>query len=171
MKQLKKISVLKQILQSVKVLFIISLLLLPQQLSAQNLTISGKIIDTSTNPIVGATIIVKGESRGTTSDIDGNFSIDNIAPNATLVFSFIGMKTQEIMILDNKILNVIMEEEFIGLEEVVAIGYGTIKKQDLTGSVVSVAGENLSKTSSAVIHKSPRFNGWLDGDQNKWFCK
>lgn len=151
MKQERKFFVLKQIFQGVKVLFIICLLLLAQQVSAQNLTISGKIIDTSAKPIPGATIIVKGTSRGTTSDVDGNFSIDNIAPNATLVFSFIGMKTQEVEVNGRSNIEVVMLDDVIGLDEIVAVGYGTMKKVDLTGSVSAYQGDDLLKRKSSAL--------------------
>ena len=75
---------------------------------------------------------------GTVTDKDGNYSLANVSSNATLVFSFVGMKTQEIAIAGKTTINVVLAEDAIGIEEVVAIGYGTVKKSDLTGSVSSV---------------------------------
>ncbi|MCG8499947.1 MAG: SusC/RagA family TonB-linked outer membrane protein, partial [Firmicutes bacterium] len=80
----------------------------------------------------------KGTTTGTVTDQDGNFSLTNISTGATLVFSFVGMKTQELEVAEQSTFNIILEEDAIGIEEVVAIGYGTKKKSHLTGSVESV---------------------------------
>lgn len=117
---------------------------LDRNLAQQSLTISGRVLDSSGSPLPGVTVVVKGTTQGTITDGDGNYSISNVPGDGTLVFSFVGMKTQEIPISGKETINVILTEDAIGIEEVVAIGYGTIKKSDLTGSVSSVQGELIS---------------------------
>lgn len=110
----------------------------------QQREITGKVSDQSGQPLPGATIVVKGTSQGTVTDADGNYSLSNVPPDATLVFSFVGMETQEINVGNRTRIDVTMQEGAVALEEVVAIGYGSIKKSDLTGSVSSVRGELIS---------------------------
>ena len=107
--------------------------------------ISGKVTDVSGNSLPGVSVVIKGTTNGSITDLDGNFSISNIPANATLQFSFVGMKGQEVAIGNKTSINVVMEEDAIGIEEVVAIGYGTAKKSDLTGAVASVTAENLKE--------------------------
>lgn len=104
--------------------------------------VTGKVTDSSGAPLPGVTVAIKGTVNGTITDFDGNYTISDIPANGVLVFSFVGMKVQEVP-ATKAVLNVTMEEETIGLEEVVAIGYGTVKKKDITGSVASVKGEDL----------------------------
>ncbi len=104
----------------------------------QQKPISGKVTDQSGAPIPGVAIIVKGTTIGITSDNDGNFSLSLPTDAKMLVFSFVGMRSQEIAIGNKTIINVEMEEETIGIEEVVAVGYGTQKKVNLTGAVSTV---------------------------------
>ena len=105
-------------------------------------SVTGKVTGKDGYPIAGVTVAVKGTITGTITTGEGTYRLTGLPENAVLVFSFIGMKTQEIQV-DKAVINVILEEETIGLEEVVAIGYGTVKKKDLTGSVASVGGEAL----------------------------
>jgi len=111
----------------------------------QQRTISGKIKDTSDVPLPGVSVVVKGTANGSISDGNGNYSISGIPSNAVLVFSFVGMKPQEISIGNKAIINVTLEEENIGLDEVVAIGYGTVKKKDLSGAVGIIKTEQLDQ--------------------------
>lgn len=116
----------------------------PRTSSQQTKTVSGVITSANGEPVPGATIVVKGTSNGTITDFDGKYSISNVPADAILQFSFVGMKIQEIPVGGQTQINVKLEEETIGLEEVVAIGYGTMKKRDVTGSVASVKGEQLA---------------------------
>lgn len=112
---------------------------------AQQLTVKGNVTDVKTGEAIpGLTVVVKGSGTGTITDVDGNYSITNVPSDATLVYSFVGMKPQEVLVAGKTTINVEMEIESIGLEEVVAIGYGTAKRKDLTGSVASVTGEKLA---------------------------
>ncbi|MGE4587809.1 MAG: SusC/RagA family TonB-linked outer membrane protein, partial [Mangrovibacterium sp.] len=105
-------------------------------------TIRGKVTDAKGQPLPGVTIAIKGTATGTITDSDGNYTLTNLPESAVLVFSFVGMQTCEIPV-DKPVINIRMEEETIGLEEVVAIGYGTQKKANLTGAVGSVQMDDL----------------------------
>jgi len=127
---------------------------LTASLQQQN-SVSGKVTDSSGASLPGVTVVVKETTKGTITDADGNYSLSNVAGDETLVFSFVGMKTQEISVLGNSTINVVLEEEAIGIEEVVAIGYGTMKKSDLTGAISSISENDLSTTqSSNVLEKA-----------------
>ena len=106
--------------------------------------VSGKVTDSSGSPLPGVTVILKGTTKGTITDIQGNYSLSDVPGNATLVFSFVGMKTEEIPVSGKEQINVTLSEESVGLDEVVAIGYGTMKKRDLTGAIASVGEERLT---------------------------
>lgn len=101
-------------------------------------TVTGVVTDESKSPLPGVSIVVKGTNVGTVSDVDGKFSLSVPESAKTLMFSFIGMKVQELPITAESI-NVTMVSDVIGLEEVIAVGYGTMRKSDLTGSVTRVA--------------------------------
>lgn len=111
----------------------------------QQKKISGKVTDESGLPLPGVSVVIKGTTAGVITDADGGYALVNVPDNAVLQFSFVGMKTQEIAVGGNSVINVTLQEETIGLEEVVAIGYGTVKKSDLTGSVSSIKNEDLRK--------------------------
>lgn len=106
--------------------------------SAQPQSISGNVVDEEGLPLPGVSVVVKGTTTGTVTDFDGNFSLANVSSDATIVFSFVGMQTQEVEVGNNTVFNITLTSESIGLEEVVAIGYGTQKKVNLTGSVSAV---------------------------------
>ncbi len=113
-------------------------------LSVQNIQkVSGKVTDSSGAPLPGVSIIIKGTTRGIITDVDGNYSLSNVPGNATLVFSFVGMKMQEVPVAGKSEINITMQAESIGIEEVVAVGYGSMKKSDLTGAISSVSAEDF----------------------------
>ncbi|MGD9557829.1 MAG: SusC/RagA family TonB-linked outer membrane protein, partial [Mangrovibacterium sp.] len=112
----------------------------------QQLSISGRVTDAGNQPLPGVTIVVKGTSQGTVTGTDGDYSLANIQPDAILVFSFVGMKTREVEVGGRRTIHVRMEEETVGLEEVIAVGYGYQKKRDVSGSISSVRGENIMNT-------------------------
>ena len=111
----------------------------------QQKSVSGRVTDSANSPIPGVSVVVKGTTAGTITDGNGNYSLNNVPENATLQFSFVGMKSQEIAVGGKSVVNVRLEDETIGLEEVVAVGYGTVRKSDLTGSVTRVGAEDLQK--------------------------
>ncbi len=112
----------------------------------QQKAISGKVTDSSGSSLPGVTVVVKGTTQGTITDSDGNYSISDVSGNATLVFSFVGMKTMEVAVGNQTSINVILEEGTIGIEEVVAIGYGSQRKKDMTGAISTVNAESLDKS-------------------------
>lgn len=107
------------------------------------ISVKGRVTDSSGDPLPGLSVVLKGTTTGTITDFDGKYTLANVPGDATLVFSFVGMKSQEIAVAGKTTLNVSMEEESIGIEEVVAVGYGTVRKKDLTGAVTSVSGSAL----------------------------
>ena len=116
---------------------------------AQNV-IKGVVMDVSDNPLPGVSVMVKGTNTGTTTDLDGRYSIS--APkNGTLVFTYIGMAKQEVKISNKRTLNVVLEEDVSLLDEVVVVGYGIQKKAHLTGSVTAVNSKELLKASTGNI--------------------
>tara|TARA_R110002050_G_scaffold286121_2_gene436312 strand:- start:55966 stop:59250 length:3285 start_codon:yes stop_codon:yes gene_type:complete len=100
--------------------------------------------DDSGGPLPGVTVLVKGTTNGAVTDFDGNYSITASA-NATLVFSYIGYKAQEINVASKEVIDVVLNPDLEALDEVVVIGYGTVRKSDLTGSVVAISGSDLKK--------------------------
>ncbi|WP_299576747.1 carboxypeptidase-like regulatory domain-containing protein [uncultured Sunxiuqinia sp.] len=113
------------------------------QTAQQERTIAGTVSDQGGEPLPGVTVMVKGTSDGTITDFDGKYTLKNVAPGATLVYSFVGMRSQEVVVGNQSSFDVVLEEETIGIEEVVAIGYGSQKKVNLTGSVSNVTSEVL----------------------------
>jgi TonB-linked SusC/RagA family outer membrane protein len=104
----------------------------------QQKSVSGKVTDTSGLPMPGVSVAVKGTTTGTITDSNGNYSFTNLADNAILVYSFVGMKTQEKAVGGKSQINITLEEEAIGVDEVVVVGYGTRQKKSLIGAVDQV---------------------------------
>ncbi|WP_299676596.1 TonB-dependent receptor [uncultured Tenacibaculum sp.] len=115
--------------------------------------ITGNVSD-NTGPLPGVNIIVKGTTKGVETDFDGNYSITVSDKNATLVFSYVGYKTQEIVIGDRKKIDIVLEPDNAKLEEVVVLGYTTKKKGELTGAVGKIDDEVIQRSSSKDIAKS-----------------
>lgn len=114
----------------------------------QQKTVSGKVTDPSGLPLPGVSVVVKGTTQGTITATDGSYSMTNVRPEAILLFSFVGMKTQEITISGKSIINITLTEETFGIEEVVAIGYGTKSKETLTGAISVIENEVLENRPS-----------------------
>jgi iron complex outermembrane receptor protein len=135
-------------------------ILLSGAINAQGIRISGKVTDAADgSALVGVTIQEKGTTNGIITDGNGNFSI-SIAPTATLVISYVGYATQEVPVNGKTIINVAMTVESMNLQEVVVIGYGTVKKSDATGSVVAVSSKDFNKGAitspqDLLVGKSP----------------
>lgn len=111
--------------------------------SAQPKKVTGKVVDANGEPVIGATVVEKGTSNGTVTDFDGNFTL-NVADNAVLEVSYIGYKCQELQAVAGKMLSVTLKEDTEVLDEVVVIGYGSIRKKDLTGAMSTVKGQDLA---------------------------
>ncbi len=119
----------------------------------QNRTVSGNITDSEGQPLPGVTVLIKGTTNGTISDFDGKYTIANVPTGSTLVFSFVGMSAQEIVVANQTSIDIVMTEDAIGIEEVVAIGYGVQKRRSLTSSVASVdVAEAVKIPTSSVSH-------------------
>ncbi len=131
-------------------------------LSAQQMEVIGKIVDHENLEAIGAKVIVKGTTNGVVANIDGNYNITvPDGQNSVLVFSYVGMKSQEIRVDGQKVINVQFEPDAIALNEVVSIGYGTMRRGDITGSVASVDVGELEKVpvSSVAQALSGRISG------------
>ena len=113
--------------------------------AGQPIDVTGTVVSLSNEPLPGVTIVVKGTTNGTVTNFDGKYSFTGISPDATLIFSFIGMKTIEVEVKGQNKINVTLEEETIGIEEIVAIGYGSVKRGDVTSSIASVKSEDFVK--------------------------
>ena len=128
-----------------RVLLFMSLIILGFKGHGQNLKVNGTVLsEESGQPIPGVSIVIKGSSIGTSTDFDGLYTI-NVAKGEILVFSYLGMEEIEI-IVNTASNNVLMKESVTGLDEIVVIGYGTVKKRELTGAIASVKAKDLNKT-------------------------
>lgn len=108
-------------------------------------TVKGTIIDTKGEPIIGASVLVKGENgKGTVSDLDGNFTLD-VPAGAVLIISYLGYDAQEVKVQHGRYVTITMREDIKALDEVVVIGYGTMKKSDMTGAITSVDTEDMAR--------------------------
>lgn len=116
------------------------------------ITVSGVVKDKANGePVIGATVVIKGLAIGTATDIDGNYKLNNVPADAVLTFSFVGMKPQDIPVDGRKIIDVDLEEDSKLIDEVVVVGYGVQRKSDLTGAVGSIKSDELQKTSTANV--------------------
>lgn len=106
--------------------------------------VSGKVVDATGEPVIGASVVVKGTSMGTVTDIDGNFSIPNAPRNANLEISYVGFKTQSVSMSGKNSVSVTLQEDRQMLDDVVVVGYGVQKKSDVTGAMASVSTEELN---------------------------
>ena len=120
---------------------------------AQSLTVTGKVGDSEGYEVIGGSVIIKGAAGiGTVTDIDGHYSLKvNDASKDVLVFSYVGMTPQEVKVNNQSVINVTLQADAVLLDEVVAIGYATVKRKDLTGSVASVNSKELSKVPTSDI--------------------
>lgn len=136
---------------------LLGILMLPAE--AQNrVTVSGRLTDTGQNPLIGASVIEKGTTNGVTTDVDGRYSI-SVDGNATLDFSFIGYKAQSIAVMNRTQIDVVMEDDAMMIGEVVAIGYGSQRKEDLSMAVTTVKLDDVAKSRSSnlatMLHRFP----------------
>ena len=123
--------------------------------------IKGKIVDSNGDPVIGANVMVNGTTNGTITDIDGNFVLNNVS-GGTLTISFIGYKTLEIPVKGTNLARIVMHEDTEVLDEVVVVGYGTMKKESLTGSV-AVVDQKIFKDKGTVANPLQAMQGQVPG--------
>lgn len=136
---------------------------------AQRITVNGKVADGNGEPLIGVNVSVKGTTMGIITDVDGNYTLQ-VPANGTLVFSYIGYKTQEIIVGNRTTINVIMKEDTEQIEEVVVVGYGVQKKVTVTGAVATISGKDLqvsptSNLSNGMVGRIPGVIGFQTADE------
>lgn len=119
----------------------------------QQKSVSGKVSDSTGAPLPGVSVVLKGTTTGVISDGDGKYSLARVPENSILQFSFVGMKSLEIKVGNLTSINVVLEDETIGIEEVVAVGYGSQKRSDITGSVTSVKVNDIQAAQINAVDK------------------
>lgn len=130
-------------------LFILIAVMLGLMASAQNITVKGRVMSkTDGEPLIGATVSVKGSTNGASTDIDGNYSISNVPANGTLQFSYIGFSPITVKVNGRQVIDVTMEETTSTLDEVVVVGYGVAKRSDLTSSISTVKGDEITEVTT-----------------------
>ena len=110
----------------------------------QQNSVSGKVTDRSGGALPGVTVLIKGTTNGTITNFDGNYTLTNVPANATLVYTFVGMKTQEVVVGSQTSINITLTEENIGLDEVVVVGYGTQKRKEVTSAVETISSDEFN---------------------------
>ena len=114
----------------------------------QGKKVTGVVVDGTGEPVIGANVVVKGTTNGTITDFDGNYSLEGVPADGVLVFSYIGYLSQEIPVGNQSMIKVTLKEDTQTLDEVVVVGYGTMKKSDVTGSISTAKGDDLVKNQS-----------------------
>lgn len=130
----------------------------------QGKTISGTIVDANGEPVIGASVVVQGDAtKGTITDYNGKYTLNNVPENATIAVSYVGMKTQNIPLAGKSSIDITLDENPELLDEVVVVGYGTVRKSDLTGSVGSVKAEIIEKMPVSQVDQA--LQGRISGMQ------
>uniref|UniRef100_UPI003216C031 TonB-dependent receptor n=1 Tax=uncultured Draconibacterium sp. TaxID=1573823 RepID=UPI003216C031 len=124
------------------------------QESQQQKSVSGKVTDENGEALPGVTVLIKGTTQGTISDIDGNYNLTGVSTESVIVFSFVGMVSQEVVLGSQSVINITLQADAIGIDEVVAVGYAVQEKVSLTNSVAQVTGEDLVKRPVASVSQS-----------------
>lgn len=136
-------------------IFILLLFLMPLALIAQEKTVTGVVTSADDQlSIPGATVLIKGTTTGTVTDMEGSFSLPNVSPDAVLVFSYIGMQTIERLVGDQSVFNVVMITDVSELDEVIVIGYGTVKRRDVTGAVSTVDTKTINNLRPVKVEQA-----------------
>ena len=126
-----------------RLLVLVMIAVLPTAIMAQG-QVTGTVVDATGEPIIGASVVVKGTTTGTVTDLDGNFTIPGVSRNATLVFSYVGYRTQNIALDGRNTVNVTLEEDKQLIDEVVVVGYGVQRKTDVTGALTRVGEKEMN---------------------------
>ena len=111
-------------------------------------TVTGTVKDATGEPMIGVSVIVDGTSIGGVTDLNGNFTIQKVPNKGVLKFSYVGYKDQKVSVANSSNVNIVMQEDAMGLDEVVVVGYGTMKKKDLTGAVASVKADDIAQVAA-----------------------
>lgn len=140
-----------------------NIVLAPEYLNStqQGIGVSGTVTDRAGQPLPGVSVVVKGTSNGTITDISGNYSLTGIPSDAVLQFSFVGMESIDKPVLGKSRINVVLQEKAIGIEEVIAIGYGRAKRREIIGSISRIGGMKSPNSRPRQL-RSP-FRVWLQG--------
>lgn len=125
-----------------KLLLLLVGLLCAVGVQGQQITVTGTVTDPEGEPLIGASVLAEGTTTGTATNIDGEYSL-NVSPQSTLVVSYVGYETSRVPVEGRSVVNVQLSEGAVALQEVVAIGYGTVKKSDATGSVAVIKPDEI----------------------------
>ena len=129
-----------------KYILTLCLALIGLSMMAQNITVSGVVTSkTDGEPLIGATVRVKGTNQGTATDIDGNYTLPNVAKNATLIFNYVGFAERSLPVGGQTTVNAALTETTSALDELVVVGYGVAKKSDLTSSISTIKGGEINE--------------------------
>ena len=130
-------------------------LILSMVIYGQNVNVTGTVTEASSGqPLPGVNVILKNTTTGTSTDFDGNFTLNNVPLNSVVVISYLGFITQEITITNNQPLNVALQEDAESLDEVVVIGYGTQTKKEVTGAVSVISSETVETLKPTRIEQA-----------------
>lgn len=133
----------------------------------QNITVTGTVTDTNGEPLIGVTIQVQGTTNGTVTDMDGNFTLSDVAPDGILEISYVGMESQEIAIDGQTNIQVTLSEDTEILEEVVVVGYGTMDRREVTSAIKTVSARDFNPGGCAQSSGSdPGKSGRVEHDPN-----
>ena len=114
-------------------------------------TVTGTVKDATGEPMIGVSVVVDGTTNGAMTDLDGHFTIQKVPNNGVLKFSYVGYKEQKLPVAGKNTLTVVLQEDAMGLDEVVVVGYGTMKKKDLTGAVASVKPADIEQVAAPDV--------------------
>ena len=145
MKDRKNSSLLRRLEKFQRLFFVALLSVLAVGAFAQSKTVSGTVLDKTGESVIGASVVVKGTTNGTITDFDGKFTLQNVPDNGTIQVSFVGYKTVDIQVKGQSTVKVILEEDTETLDEVVVVGYGVVKKSDVTGALTKVSEKQIKE--------------------------
>ena len=145
MKDRKNSSLLGRLDKFQRLFFVALLSVLAVGAFAQSKTVSGTVLDKTGESVIGASVVVKGTTNGTITDFDGKFTLQNVPDNGTIQVSFVGYKTVDIQVKGQSTVKVILEEDTETLDEVVVVGYGVVKKSDVTGALTKVSEKQIKE--------------------------
>jgi len=133
------------------ILLLLLCLMVSSQAFSQSLRVKGTVKSSTGEALAGVNVVVKGTTNGAITGIDGSYTLENVNSQATIVYSFIGFASQEVPVNNRTVVDVVLSEELTGLEEVVVIGYGTAKKETLTGAITQIKADKILTTKSTSV--------------------